>query len=96
MTTSPVPSQRFSRSAHADSTLAGDRAAIYHRFSKKAITLNPSGTILWGSLDAPKTTDELIAVLQERWPQVEAETLAQDVQTFIEQLQSHDLLVAEE
>jgi len=96
MTIVPGSAQRFGRSPHADSTLAGDRAAIYHRISKKAITLNPSGTILWGSLESPKTAQELIAFLQERWPQVDSEILARDVQAFIEQLHSYDLLVAEE
>jgi len=96
MPINPATSQRFGKSPHADSTLAGDRAAIYHRISKKAITLNPNGTILWSSLDSPKTVQELIAVLQQRWPQVGTETLNHDVLTFIEQLQSHDLLIVEE
>jgi hypothetical protein len=85
---------RFQRSPQADGTLAGDRAAIYHRGSRKAITLNPAGTILWQALDTPKSATELMEVLRQRFPQVPDETLQADVHSFVEQLQTQDLLQA--
>lgn len=83
---------RYSQSADADSTMAGDRAAIFHRATRVAITLNPTGTILWNSLTSPRTSDELIQELAGRFPSVSETQLRQDVGGFIDQLASHGLL----
>ena len=82
----------YSRSPQADATLAGDRAAIYHRESRKAITLNSVGTIIWQALETPRSVAELQAVLQARFPQVDALVLATDLDRFLADLFGHDLL----
>lgn len=83
---------RYSHSAHADSTMAGDRAAIFHRATRVAITLNTTGTILWNSMTTPRSRDELVQELAGRFPSISEEQLSQDVDGFIDQLTSHDLL----
>lgn len=88
----PTSDTRFARSPHADATLAGDRAAIYHRQTKSAITLNPAGTVLWEAMKSPRTAEELAAILREKWPSLDTETARRDVDAFLESLRGHDLV----
>ncbi len=87
-----MPDSLLKQSNNADATMAGDRAAIYHRETRKAITLNPSGTILWQALETPCTRADLVKVLQARWPQIDDETAGADVDKFIDQLRTHELV----
>lgn len=79
---------RYARSPQADSTLAGDRAALYHRHTRTAVTLNRSGTVLWQAMDVPRTRAELGRVLQEQWPGLPDDTARADVAAFISEMQT--------
>ncbi len=88
-----VPGEvRFTRSPEADATMAGDRAAIFHRGTRVAITLNPTGTLLWNSLDPPKTEEELVQTLTDRFGGVPQAQLQRDTRAFLEELASHGML----
>lgn len=82
----------ISRSPQADATLAGDRAAIYHRETRKALTLNPVGTLVWQALETPQTQSGLLEMLQARFPQVESATLSADLEKFLAELRGHALI----
>lgn len=82
----------FKRSEHADATLAGDRAAIYHRVTRNAITLNPTGTVLWEAMAEPRQIIELVEALQQQWPDLDTATARHDVETFLHQLELHELV----
>ncbi len=83
---------RYVQSGDADATMAGDRAAIFHRGTQSAVTLNPSGTLLWNSLTTPQSADELSSFLMGRFPMVSEEQAAKDVEAFLAELLSHNLL----
>lgn len=81
------------QSPHADATMAGDRAAIFHRESRKAITLNPTGTVLWNSLTRPTSGDDLVKILQREYPSLDEARATADVAHFLQELSSHQLIV---
>jgi len=83
----------ISRSPQADATLAGDRAAIYHRETRKALTLNPVGTLVWQALTTPQTRNDLLEMLQTRFPQVDQATLSADLEKFLAELRGHALII---
>lgn len=85
--------QRYGWSPLADGTLAGDRAAVYHRGSRCAITLNPAGTVLWQALSMPRTAGELAGELQGKWTGLDEATARRDVEAFLGQLREHDMVV---
>lgn len=85
--------QRYGCSPLADATLAGDRMAIYHRESRNAITLNPTGTVLWQALSVPRTVGQLVQELQAKWPGIDKATAQGDVASFLGQLREHDMIV---
>lgn len=88
-----VKTERWVQSAQADGTLAGDRAAIYHRETRKAVTLNSVGTVLWQALEVPRSRAELAGEITTRWPQVEQARAEADVDRFLEELRGHQLIV---
>lgn len=88
-TPSTASHHRFARSEHVDSTVAGDRAVIFHREKGAAITLNSTATILWTFLSEPRTREQLEAAVMDRWPSVPPETAARDVEAFLREMLAH-------
>lgn len=84
--------KRYQRQATTDTTHAGDRAAIFHKEDKKAVTLNPTGTFLWEAMKSPLSQDDLETVLRERFPELTCEQAKTDVSAFLEVLQHHNLI----
>lgn len=83
---------KYVQSPNADATMAGDRAAIYNRKTQSAITLNPSGTMLWNSLTVAQDADELTRSLVQRFPKVSPDDARRDVDAFLAELVGHQLL----
>lgn len=84
--------KRFQRQASTDTTHAGDRAAIFHKEDKKAVTLNPTGTFLWESMKVPLSSDDLVKILREKFPELTCEQASNDVSAFLSVLQQHNLI----
>jgi len=82
----------YRQSPEADATMAGDRAAIFHRGTRVAITLNATGTLLWSYLSEPRSESELVDHLSQRFPALAADQATRDVQNFLGQLSSHGLI----
>lgn len=85
-------SHQYARSDRVEVTRVGERAVLYHRDSRKALVLNPSGSWLWEHMNAPCTGEQLAAALQNRYALPTGQA-AQDVQQFIDDLRVHDAIV---
>ncbi len=59
----------------------GDLASIY--------SFNPTGSLIWQSLESPKSLDELVSVVENEYA-VERDQAEQDVKQFL-----HDMLAAD-
>lgn len=82
----------FELSREVDASSVGDRVVLYHRGSKKALVLNPSGTFLWGRLESPRTLQELAAALAERYPGLDEQQALRDAEAFLAELETHGML----
>lgn len=85
-------SANYVRSKHADVSTVGDRVVLYHRPSGKAIVLNPTGSLLWNSLETPKSREALAGVLKARYANLEDGRALADVDEFLKNLKTHDLV----
>jgi hypothetical protein len=86
----------YQRSPQAEESQVGDRSVLYHRSSRKAVVLNPTGAAIWGSLATPQTVKTLAERLQAQFSSVTEEQAQTDVAAFLRELLSHDLIVAGE
>jgi hypothetical protein len=82
-------------SPDVDASSVGNRVVLYHRTSRKAVVLNPTGSYLWEELASPKTAEELSAALTRRFPAVDAEAARRDVDAFLAELAREGLLATE-
>ena len=84
--------QLFVQAPEADATLAGDRAAIFHRGTRVTLTLNATGTVLWLALAQPRRTAELVEALQAAWPALPGGVAKRDVVEFLKQVLEHGVV----
>jgi hypothetical protein len=85
----------YRRSPQAEESKVGDRSVLYHRVSRKAIVLNPTGATIWQLLASPQTVTALAARLSTQFPSVAEEQAQHDVTAFLQDLSTHDLIVRE-
>lgn len=85
----------YCRSPQAEESKVGDRSVLYHRVSRKAIVLNPTGATIWQLLASPQTVTMLAACLSTQFPSVTEEQAQQDVAAFLQELSNHELIVWE-
>ncbi len=83
---------RFRAAADVETSGVGDRVVLYHRGSKKALVLNPTGSFLWARLDGPRSKDELTGFLLERYPALEPARARLDTDAFVAELALHQML----
>jgi hypothetical protein len=83
---------RYIRSPEASASLVGDRVVLYHRVSRAALVLNPTGSWIWDQLQTPQTEAALAAGLGARFPSVPAEHIARDVRAFLDELVQHAMV----
>jgi hypothetical protein len=76
-----------------ESSTVGDRVVLYHRSSRAALVLNPTGSYLWERLARPTSAEDLTAALRERFPALAPEDAHRDVATFLDELGRHDAVV---
>jgi hypothetical protein len=81
-------------SPDVDASRVGDRLVLYHRATRKALVLNPTGSWLWEQLAAGRTTDQLADALVERWPALGHDRARADAAAFLDELGRHDMLSA--
>lgn len=62
---------------------ADDDVVVVDRFGAKMFTLNTVGGLLWDRVEQACSADDLVAVLRERWPDVDEARVRTDVDTFV-------------
>jgi hypothetical protein len=65
---------------------------LYHRTSRKAVVLNPTGSFIWQLLATPQTLGALAERLQARFPELAEEQARGDVEVFLHELLQHGLV----
>jgi Coenzyme PQQ synthesis protein D (PqqD) len=65
-----------------------DEILLYHPSETKIMYLNPTASIIWGLCNGERTTQEIISLLQDAYPESAAEISA-DVETTLEQFIEH-------
>jgi len=79
----------YARSTAVEASTVGDRVVLYHRTSRSALVLNPTGTRLWERLATPASLPDLMAALRDRFPTLSGEDARRDVAAFIDELSRH-------
>ena len=92
MTAPSSASIRFRRSTRVDETRVGDRVVLYHRDAGSGIVLNPAGSLVWDSLSAPRSQDDLVIQLAAKFPTIPRARLEGDVAAYVESLLAHSLI----
>ena len=70
----------------------GDRVVLYHRVSRTALVLNPTGGWMWDRLPHIGTVAELAQELRERFPSLSLDEAERDVQAFLADLRQHAMV----
>lgn len=83
----------YARSEQVEGSAVGDRVVLYHRTSRSALVLNPTGSRLWEWLASPATPQDLAAALRERFPTLTREDALRDVSAFLDELARHGAVV---
>jgi len=87
---------KHQRSASVDESQVGDRVVLYDRVSRKALVLNPTGTLLWHLLATPLTLQELTVKLQSTFSSLTAQQAMDDASAFLQTLRDHGVLLSSE
>ena len=82
----------YTRSPDASASTVGDRVVLYHRVSRAALVLNPTGSTIWEQLVAPSSVTALADHLRARFPSLSPEDAERDVQTFLAELLQHAMV----
>jgi hypothetical protein len=88
-TTDPV----FARSGQIETSAVGDRVVLYHRTSRSALVLNPTGSHLWERLATPAALPDLATALRQKFPALSGEDARRDVAAFLDELTRHGAIV---
>jgi hypothetical protein len=83
----------YARCEAVDASTVGDRVVLYHRTSRSALVLNPTGSRLWERLATPASPQDLTAALRERFPEVSRDDALRDVSAFLDELTRHGAIV---
>jgi hypothetical protein len=82
------------RHPEAESHPSGERVVVFHKTTKNSIVLNPTGSWLWEQLEQPRSRQELVERLVERYPDVERQRLADDMEVYLRELTDNELVVS--
>lgn len=85
--------QLFQRHAEVDASQAGERTILYHRHHRKAVVLNPTGSLIWTLLERSRTAPDLLKELQRSFPEVPDTQLSADLDAYLKELLEQDVVV---
>ena len=83
---------QYMRSPDATASAVGERVVLYHRLSRTAIVLNPTGGWMWGRLTEPRSANDLVEDLRKRFPSLSVEDAERDVSGFLAELTQHAMV----
>lgn len=81
----------YLRNGRIDVSRVGQRAVLYHRDTREALVLNPTGSWLWDHLEPSSTIDQLALALQQQYGLL-PDQAAHDVNQFLDDLRRHDAI----
>ena len=82
------------RHPEAESHPSGERVVVFHKSTKNSIVLNPTGSWLWEQREQPRSRQELVDRLVERYPDVERQRLADDMEVYLRELTDNELVIS--
>jgi Coenzyme PQQ synthesis protein D (PqqD) len=83
----------YARCEAVEASAVGDRIVLYHRTSRTALVLNPTGSRLWERLATPASPEDLMAALREQFPELTRDDALRDVSAFLDELTRHGTIV---
>jgi len=89
-----MSSSKYQQNKNTSSHPSGERVVVYHEESKDSIVLNPTGSIIWNSLENAKTKSEVVGELKTAFPDVAAVDLERDVEAYFTELLKNKLILA--
>lgn len=84
----------YARCEAVEASTVGDRVVLYHRTSRSALILNPTGSRLWERLATPASPQDLTVALRERFPELSRDDALRDVSAFLDELTRHGAIVS--
>ena len=81
------------RHPQAESHPSGERVVVFHKTTKNSIVLNPTGSWIWDQLEKPRSRDWLLEQMTQRHPEVESDTLQKDLEAYLQELTTNELIV---
>jgi hypothetical protein len=88
----PAPDPRFGRTEDVETSTAGDRVVLYHRRSKHALVLNPTGSWIWELLLEPTSVPVLVSELRHHYPTVPVDQVERDVAALLDDLRGRGMV----
>jgi hypothetical protein len=85
-------SPRYRCSPQVDISTVATRVVLYHRVSRKAVVLNPTGSTLWKWLESPHTEQALADRLAAAYPSLPPGQPLADTSAFLQSLLAEGLL----
>ena len=83
---------RFRRVDGVFFEVTGDRAVLLDSSGTELITLNPVGTVVWQTLDRPRSAAEVAEHLHANFPDVPKAQLLDDAEHFLVELAEAQLV----
>jgi hypothetical protein len=87
-----APGPRFGRTEDVETSTAGDRVVLYHRRSKHALVLNPTGSWIWELLLEPTSVTVLVSELSHHYPTIPVDQVERDVAALLDDLRGHGMV----
>jgi len=87
-----APDPRFGRTEDVETSTAGDRVVLYHRRSRHALVLNPTGSWIWELLLEPTSVPVLVSELRRHYQDVPVDQLERDVTALLDDLRGRGMV----
>ncbi len=80
------------RSDRVDETRIGDRLVLYQRDTGTGIVLNPMGSLVWDSLETPRSIEDVAEILANQHRTTPRQQIDKDVAAYVQSLKGHLLI----
>ena len=82
----------FRRADGVLSETADGRAMLAASSGREVIVLNATGTMVWDLLADHGEPDDLVRLVRDAYPEVDADSIERDVHTFLDELVAAELV----
>ena len=84
------------RNSNSAFQIADEKAVIMLAENSNIFTLSETGTVIWNILETPKTVEELLAGLYEKFTDDDKEAIKNDLMSFIHECTADKLIIVED